>query len=87
MLLNLRQDADAYGDTSQSQGKSFPVPVFAENSLIGNLGAPLRTEEDEDGGDDFLGSIYGGDTSKLQSASPEEMTQIPRSDREEVEAL
>ncbi|TDL24210.1 hypothetical protein BD410DRAFT_802068 [Rickenella mellea] len=47
-LLNLRQMSDIGGNGSLSE-KTLSMPTFASNSIIGNLGAPIRLSVLDDG--------------------------------------
>ncbi|TDL24217.1 hypothetical protein BD410DRAFT_113766 [Rickenella mellea] len=47
LMLNLRQISNSQPDGGLEQTLTFPEPVFAANSFIGNLGAPLRENSEE----------------------------------------
>ncbi len=61
LVLNLKQ---AVSPHTQSQLSIYSEPIFATNSFIGNLGAPLRVgEEDmdyEEDGEYELQGLEGG---------------------------
>ena len=48
MVLNLRQAMDNRCPDQPECDTLFAEPAFVANSFIGNLGAPLRTQEEEE---------------------------------------
>ncbi|TDL18622.1 hypothetical protein BD410DRAFT_842667 [Rickenella mellea] len=67
LVLNLRQVSHIQEENVPTLGEigTIPEPAFATNSILGNLGAPLRVGRDGDYDDDEIEEIGRDDADEI----------------------
>lgn len=65
LVLGLNQAANSQGDLTSRSGAGLSIPIFASNSILGNIGAPLQVEDDNKAVDEPLETNVAESITKL----------------------